>query len=385
MRQQYFEALATSEPYTALYQLGADPTAVKAAILRLLSPYVRDQDRLAQYAASHLAGEAIAIGRLSSSPERLSILERCFAIREAAIAVDATRAYEVAGYFEHEILEAQKSYGLLVSFELLKDELSLEEVAFELLRSLGTLIESNLQPYLKELHCLVTIGAGAPIDLNSVSRADFGQVCEWIQKALGDTSLLTPPPWGIRINQWRNIAQHHSFSCDNEMVLVRYGKALPQKQASLSRAELLDLARSLVWRLGSLKASRTLTHFNHIDALDQYLPAPKSHLYNDAAALAASFATQGFHLTKLDLTDTDVDAVIEDTAPGEGLTRPVHCSQFVASIAEQFPGRSVRIRYFVKAAHKWTFSAKRDALADVMALEDPLQKLAHVVQFRKEP
>lgn len=95
--------------------------------------------------------------------------------------------------------------------------------------------------------------------------------------------------------------------------------------------------------------------------------------------------SSGFRLTQLDVTDSAVDAVIEDAAPGEGPVRPIHCSQFVASIAERFPHRSVRIRYLAEGVHKWTFSAAQDALANVMALEDPLQKLAHVVQFKQEP
>ncbi|WP_431261853.1 hypothetical protein ACQ859_16475 [Roseateles chitinivorans] len=385
MRQQYLQAVAKFEPFTALYGLGADPAAVKDTIILLLGPYVRDQDVLVKHAVSVLAGEAISVARLLSSPERLSLFKKCLAIREAAIAADETRAFEAAGYFEAAILEAQQSFGLLVSFEVSKDDLSLEEAAFELFRTLGTLIESNLQLYLKELHCLLAIGSGVPVDLDSVSRADFGHVCELIDKSLANTSLLTPPPWGIRINQWRNIAQHHSFSCANNTVVVRYGKGSPQKQASLARPELLDLARSVVWRLGALKTSRALTHFNHLDRLKSHLPPAKPHPYNDTASLAASFASQGFRLSKLDLTETEVDAIIEDTAPGEDLVRPIHCSQFVASIAQLFPDRSVRIRYVVNDAHLWTFSAGVDALAKVMALDEPLKELAHVVQFKREP
>lgn len=384
MRQQFLEAVGKFEPYTALYQLCADPATVKEAIIRVLRPYVKDQNDLAQYAVSALAGEAVAVARLSSSPAWTNILNKCFAMREAAIAADPIRAFGVAGYFEHAVVEAQKSFALLVSFEVSKDDLSLEEFAFELLRTLGTLIESNVQVYLKELLCLVAVASGLPADLEAVSRADFGQVCERIEKALGDSKLLTPPPWGIRINQWRNIAQHHSFSCEKDMVLVRYGKGQYEKEARLSRADLLELARDVVWRLGALKTSRALTHFNYIDQLSAYLPTPKPHPYNDATALAASFATQGFRLTKLDVTDVDVDAVIEDAAPDESLVRPIHCSQFVASIAEHFPARAVRVRYLVGGTHKWTFSAAQDALASVMALEDPLQGLAHIVEFKHE-
>lgn len=385
MRKRYLDAVCKFEPFTALYQLGANPESVKEAVVGLLNPYVPDKAKLADSAVSHLAGEAISVGRLCSKPDWKGLLDRCFSIRNAAIAADPKRAFEVMGYFDSMILEAQKSYALLVVFEVPKNDLALDEFAFELLRTIGTLVESNLQPYLKELCCLEAVAVGRMVDPIEVVSTDFGQICERLGQSEKNVPLLTPQPWQIRVNQWRNIAQHHAFVCDCDSIIVKYGRTRPPKEAALTRPELLMVAQELVGRLGAMKTSRAITHFNHIEQLQSYLPPAKPHPYNDVTSLAAAFATQGFRLTDLEATDTEVDAVIEDAAPRNDLVRPIHCSQFVATIAERFPGRSVRIRYFVEGRHSWTFGASAADLTRVMCLEDPLRELAHVIEFKREP
>ncbi|MEP7371512.1 MAG: hypothetical protein ABI659_04725, partial [Nitrosospira sp.] len=115
------------------------------------------------------------------------------------------------------------------------------------------------------LYCLLTVASSKVPDIKSVVAADFGQICEKLEKALKNNLLLTPEPWSLRVNQWRNIAQHHSYIVRDDSVVAMYGKAQPPKQIILSRAELLDLARELVRRLGALKSSRAITTINHIE------------------------------------------------------------------------------------------------------------------------
>lgn len=384
MRKKFFDTATKFEPFTALYGEGASPDQVKDAVIQLLDPYVPDKTRLHELAVSALAGEAISIARLSFRQDWKAILDLCFAIRERAIAFNDQRAFELMGYFELPIAEAQRSFSLLVVFEVPKDDLTLGEFAFELIRTLGTLIESTLQPYIKELYCLQVTSSGGTVDPVIVAAEDFGQVCEKLDKLLQDTTFLTPEPWGVRINQLRNIAQHHAYAIKGDSIIATYARSKPPKEVVLSRTDLLALAQELVCRLGALKSSRAITHLNHIEQLDPFLPEAEPHRYSDATALVASFATQGFRLLELKVTDIQATAILEDVAPGDGNQRPIHCSQFVATIASRFRGVSVQVRYLSNGRHPWTFEASAQDLERIMQLDEPLQELARVVTFKYE-
>lgn len=384
MRKVFFDTANKFEPYTALFSAGATPDSVKEAVVSLLSPYIRDKSQLQKLAVSELAVEAIVIGQLSSRKDWKRILDQCFDIRERAIKVNEHQAFLVTAHFEQMIREAKSSFALLVVFEVPKDKLDLNEFTFELFRTLGGLIETNIQPYIKELYCLHEVASGTFPDLSLLASEDFGQVCERFQKVLHDNTLLRPEPWGLRLNQWRNIAQHHSHTVTENSILATYGKSIPPKKILLTRTEMLALAQELMRRLGALKSSREIVLLNHIDNLKGYLPDVEPGQYNHATALAASFATQGFRLLDLQILESQAVAVLEDVAPSSGNERPIHCSQFVATIASRFPGVAVQLRYIVNGRHSWTFEATAQQLEQVMALENPLTELAKIVSFKNE-
>jgi len=379
MRKKFLDTAISFEPFSALYDAGATPDQVEEAIVALLQPYVPDQAALRRLAISALATDAICVGVLSSRGDWKAMLDRCFDIRNRAVATDKKLTFEALAFFQRGILSAQASYTKLVLFEVPKNELTLDEFAFELIRTIGFLIESNLKPYIKELYCLSVIASGRSIDLNEILTEDFGKTCEKFKQEMIEESFLAPAPWGVRINQWRNVAQHNSYEVIGDSIVASYGRSQPQKQVILSRTELLTVARELVQRVGALKCSREITILNHIDELESYLPIQEPTEYGHATALFASLATQGFRLRDLQVNVGQVIAFVEDLAPSEGYSRPIHCSQFVGTVASRFPGAAVEVRYFVNDVHVWKFSATAVDLDRVMNLSDPLSELAHAV------
>ena len=123
---------------------------------------------------------------------------------------------------------------------------------------IGSLIESTIQPFIKELYCLAAIANGRSIDPSSVVAADFGKAVDGLDRLLGNNNFLSPEPWGVRLNQWRNIAQHHSYKAENDLITAQYGKRNPPKQFEVTRDDIYDVLKELVRRLGALKSSREL-------------------------------------------------------------------------------------------------------------------------------
>lgn len=386
IRRRYLEVVKKFEPYSVLLDAGATPAQVKEAIIALLSPYVADKELLRQLAVTVLANEAACVGQLSSRPDWKSLLDLAFSIRRGAIETNKSKSFETIAAFEVPIKEAQRKYSLQIVFEQSKEGLDNNEYAFEVFRLIGALIESTIQPFVKELYCLSLIGKGLPVDPATVLRADFGKIVDQFEKLLDDSCFLSPPPWNVRLNQWRNIAQHHSYIVRGESIVAHYGKSNPPHHVELSREGLFTLSKELIRRLGALKSSREITTLNHLDELRPLLPATDHDAYCIATELGAAFATQGFTLVELAENDGTVVAKFLDTSPSAGPSRHFHCSQFIVPIAQRFPGLGVQVHLqSSETQDRWMFSAGATEIKDILGADNPLLKLAEVMTCQRNP
>jgi hypothetical protein len=387
IRTSFLETANQFEPFTALIQGGGSPEQVKEAIVAILAPYVHDHDLLRKLAIPVFANEAVNVARLLSRPEWKSLLDTSFEIRTRAIASDRQRAFDAYRFFEASIREAQKKYGLQIVFELNgKEDLTLEEFAFELFRVIGTIVESVIQPFLKELYCLACVGRGTPVDPRDVQRADLGKVVLMLDEHISDKNFLTPMPWNLRLNQWRNIAQHHSFTVNGEKIVVQPGKSQSSVPLELTREALFQVSKEMVRRLGALKGSRELTTVNYLEELGSSLPAPPRDRNRDATELVAMFATQGFRLVELREQDGFVDARFVDVNPNvtPGV-RHIHCSQFIVVLARRFRDLGVRVSYEAgEGEKKWFFQVPKEKIGSVLDAQDPLRALAEAMEAYRE-
>lgn len=384
VRPHYLKTVESFEPFTKALQGGVPLDYLKSSIIDVLDPYVQDKELLREQAVSVLANEALCIANLSVRPEWKQLLECAFEIRNSAISCNRPLAVQTICDFEVCIREAQKKYSMQILFEQSKDGLNTEEYAFEMFRLIGGLIESTIQPFIKEIYCLSAINKNQPVDSKSVIVADFGKIIEQFDRLNSFPSLISPGVWGVRINQWRNIAQHHSFSVIGEKITAFYGKASPKKSIEVTREELFTLSKELIRRLGALKSSRELTILNNIESLRDLLPTVEVDIYSKATELAASFATQGFTLIGLEETPDLISARILDANPSHGHIRQIHCSQFVLPIGARFPGKGIEVTYESNVApEKYRFSLTAKAYEFLRNLESPFESLADSLTWEK--
>jgi hypothetical protein len=231
------------------------PTQIKREIIALLDPYVLDKGLLAERAIDLFSVEAVSVGTLSTRAAWKSLFDFVFSLRREALLVDENEAVAVMTFFQSPIQETQGKFALQVAFEQLKEDMALDEYAFELFRNIGALIESTLQPLLKEFYCLACLCDGVPVDPKAALQDDFGRVAAALEKLISVKELVAPPPWGLRLNQWRNIAQHHTYKIAGDRIVAEYGRSAPPKTVQLARGELLAVATEvnarLVWCPGN--------------------------------------------------------------------------------------------------------------------------------------
>jgi len=387
LRQEYLDSVNSFEPFTRMVQDGHSSEDIKSSVIHLLTPFVQDIDFLEKNAVSLLANEATCIGQLMSKPRWKTLLVDAFEVRNSSLDKDKQKAIDVMANFEPSIREAQAKYSLQIIFENIREDYELDEYAFELFRIIGALIESVIQPFLREYYCLLLICHDRDFDIASVIKSDFGRIINNIEELNSSDSFTKPYPWGIRINQWRNIAQHHSYSVSNDLVLAEFGKGNNLKNIELEKHELFNLSKELIRRLGALKSSRELTILNYNESIIPALPKVESlKNYGAITELASSFATQGFKMVKFTDEDRQIEATFIDLSEQVTSNRQIHCSQFLVPITTRFPGRNVKVIWTSQITKgKVTFSAKRYDLKKIITLSNPLAELANVMVWKHSP
>jgi hypothetical protein len=228
-------------------------------------------------------------------------------------------------------------------------ELQLEEFKYEVFRSIGMLIEACQQPLLKELLLQVRIRRGKANPAANLDTMELGVAVGELFDTSGYPELFAPPPWNIRLNQWRNMAQHHKTRIENGFIICTYGIGANEREVKLKRDELFEAGKRIASIFSILKTARSLFL---LDNLKEFIPRASSiDLRADISVLnlASSIATQGFELINLSTEGQSVTATIKDITDTPPQERMLHASQFVYPVWKDFPADKITVEFLDKA------------------------------------
>ncbi len=114
-------------------------------------------------------------------------------------------------------------------------------------RQIGDLIEGSLKQYIKFFYgcCLISEDKINNL-INNVKNEELGSCINFLIKENEDFSILYKSTLqNIKLNQWRNIANHNNYSIDNsKTIIARYGiKKI--KEIQLTRKQLTTLSYTI--------------------------------------------------------------------------------------------------------------------------------------------
>ena len=284
----------------------------------------------------------------------------------------------------------QKGKVKYISISLLerdKSEMDTETLTHEVFQLLGTTIEGPVRPFLDELLCLFRIQDKQYSPANVLSMT-LGDVVNSLCNEPLDKAFLHPGSYGISLSQWRNIAQHLSFSVSGSDITATYGRRNHQKKVALKHNDLIPLLRQVLLRLSVLKAARVLFTWDNIQAIGPKLSGNTEHPDSLLTDLAATFLTQGFRIShtdssteRLQLSLTDLRAEFEDPN-----VRAIHASQFLSFLARRVPGKALSIEYIDPHRNRsCEFLLSLDDARVVGQCNDPLKELPERFIFKKGP
>lgn len=382
--QMLLSRLSQSEELANLRGVDKTPDEVKRNIIELFSPYIRDADLLDRIAIGALAPLVPLVARVGSQDWSFDLFEFAFFSHRRAIEANGNDAVAATSAWFPQMLRSRRLYWTLMYVELDKRDLDTDEFVFECARNLGTLIEGVSKPFLMHLLHHVTIGAHESTSFDEINAMDLGKVAEQLERQSGNRYLLSPPPWRLRLNQWRNIAQHLSITLDGDAIVCSYGFGPRTKLICLKRNEFLEVAHAASLAFVSINLASILFVYDNAQQVSDKLPSTMEDypIEERIVTLISAIATQGFITKDFQLSNAEAKLVAVDTTSADPLGRAIHASQFLFPLWNYTHASLCIVEYWDYADHFLMRSeVDSDACEQFSRCEIELADYAAAVRF----
>jgi hypothetical protein len=368
-------------PLLHAYEAGYSKEEIKAGIYESLEPEFENLEILDRYGIDLLAVESINVTKVRINDWASDLYDKSMEVRRSLLASNKNKCAEICSQWEEQIGKALTFYWSAVRFEHHKDDLPIDEYAYELFRNIGGLIEGTLQVYLKELLHIAIYAQGESASHSEISSLSLGNVVNKLSEKLGSSDIFTLNPWGVPLNQWRNIAQHFSIDTEDSSIICTYG-ARNQHVIRLERKELMEITKSLFTLYSAIRTSQTIFFLDHADSLISHCRGFKRKDADEQFQFCVGAASQGFEIIYLIVSDDKAFAHLSDTTNEDTLERALHASQFVYQLWVTTRSNTIVIKYDTKSgSNSLITTAKSEDCEKVYNGEESFSYLSKVVDF----
>lgn len=305
------------------------PDVIKAFHIEILSPYIFDQDFLKKEAVNLLAPLVPSVVNICNDAWTKWVFEDTLQAYRDGSKVDKPLSVSTYADWMPKVSLATSEFWSFHYFASELDGLELEEFRFEAFRVIGLLIEACLQPQLKNLLCQVRIRRGKGVTVAQVTNMKLGNVVEELDTTANLGDACRPAPWHIRLNQWRNIAQHHKSHIDLGKIVGLYGTPPNEAEIRLERAQLAEVVLKIKRLYLAMHTAYEIFGMENLEDI-RPLVAGKLRIRDEVRLmqLVTSLSTQGFELKDFEQTAEANIATVQDVTDQDEVGRMAHASQF---------------------------------------------------------
>ena len=330
------------------FEDGATPDDVKQGVIQLFAPYFKNQDLLEKMAVNVLMPNAIEFTRISQDDWALKLFKHTLAVHHEAKNIDKNSCLQACSDWVSATFEGLSIFWSQYNLELDTTSFELEEFLHETLRTIGAFAEGLIKPVAKAILHQVIIKNGEAVTFQAIQDSDFGKVINDLIQKGGYQPFLQIPPHSIRINQWRNIAQHFSARIEGDKIICRYGRPPKEKEIELTRDELHEIAYKVSLIYSSLRLAQQLFFIDNVYEIRAlgFNPADikmrsEAYLVN----LSSGFASQGFEVIDFQKQTDEVVVVVKDATRLNPDERRFHTIQFINFVWLHTQANQIVIEY----------------------------------------
>lgn len=349
-------------------QYGVKPEEIKNVIIENFNPYFENKEILKKFSIDFLVPEFINFLKIKNEKWLFIIFEKYYEILRKAKNVSEKNCYKSISYWYPNILDSDFKFWSIFNLQFDKNLLPDAEKVFDCFRNIGDIIEGLTKPYLNNLLSQIEIINNIILSFQEIEAFDLGKIVNRLILKSEFPELFVPPLLNIKINQWRNIAYHHSFKIVNDGIILCYGRGKNKKEMLVSHNDILEIARNVFNCLKVHKLAYNIFFVDNIEDIKEYLsnegydPRFEGILINIASAIVS----QGFEIVNLEKNVIEAKLIVKDLTDLDLIKRASHSSQFLYSLWLMTKSKKLIIEYRQKdGIPKFIFKINSDVCEKV--------------------
>lgn len=344
----YFEKLISrirnGTQFAKAFEDGYKPADIKLGVIDLLSPYFSNKEVLKKGAVNFLMSDAIAFAHLSTNKTAFDLFEYALSIHKHAYTQDKVACIQTSIEWLPVIYEGLSIYWSQFNLEIDKKNLPDDEFLFECLRNIGAITEGVTKHLIKELLQQQRVANGDYLLKGGTKGIKFGVAVDELLGRSPDKKFFTPE--GVRLNQWRNIAQHLSARVEGANYICVYGD--PEREICLTRTKLYQLTKHIFDLFSGLKLANSFFSFDHMNELIAAGLKPEDIQIRGEMNLlniVSGLLSQGFEVVDFQVSEQESKLIIRDMTSLDPDVRRIHTSQFVELVWHFSKSKKVCVEY----------------------------------------
>lgn len=346
-RENVLRKGAAVNPILGFAEQGLSPAEFKRQIIQAFAPFFTNRDVLERIAIDVLAAELPNLAKVRAHPTGQLAFDLARRIYTSCQTKSADQAYRCLADAEPHVAAGRSEFWSAFYLSHSFEALGLHELKHEVFRAIGTLVEGCLQPLLRDLVGQLRISKGQAIQYADLLPLSLGNLIGELYDVTR-SEIFAPGPWGVRLNQWRNMAQHYRTSVQGDRIIGWYGEPGNELKVDLSRSELIAVLRTCSAVYDGIKLARSLFCIDHIEHIQPLLPAIRERPEVRVLSFVTAIATQGFEALNVEVSDTDAQVWVRDLIDGDRKARMVHASQFVHALWTYTEAARIAVHYCEK-------------------------------------
>lgn len=319
-------------PLLKMIQAGQKPEEIKEAVIDSLRPYFENKDILEQLAIDALVPESINLLQIQKDEWCFRMFENCINTFRSAKSKDTQGCFESLANWQPQIDQSLSTFWSVLHLEVDKNILEIEEFLSECLSNIGDIIEGLTKPYLKVIFHQIKISNAIKISIEDIDSLDLGNIINELIIESDYPELFIPPPWGVKLSQWRNIAYHHTAKIENNKIICWYGKKSKKRVVELSRDALLKMVHTIYQIYKIIRLAHTLFFVDNLKEISKFSTPIVERSEAKFLSFVTAIASQGFEVVEYKDTNDETKIILKDVSDLDPKQRRIHASQFLFAL-----------------------------------------------------
>lgn len=386
--KNFIEDFNVHSPFETFYKHGIKPDDIKPAIVKTLSPYFNSIENLEELSTSHLVAGWVNFMLFKRDRWFLNKFEKCLDLYNKAKLKNSKLLFssiiEILPYLN----QAVTKFWSVKNLEIDKSNLENEEYLESCLTMIGQILEGLTKSYLKLTLSVTKIDRDEEFDIQNIFEQDLGVIINELIEKTNFEELFKPPPWDLKLNQWRNIAYHHTAHVQNQKFVLVYKSVGNKNSIILTRSELFTAVKTLYNVYNTFRNVEFIFIYNN---LKEYQEECKLHkpidyeIRNEVKylELCSNINSQGFKIIDLIINDDSAILLLQDMICGNIQERSIHSSMFLYHLWMYTDKDNLMIEYRNKKGDKILQSNTNSSVCKSIGLgKESIDYLAEKVEFK---